>query len=59
MTFNNSSINTLGRDGDFCNVAPMYVYVKHHENGSFSKADETLALPWGKIPCDHLAFLIS
>lgn len=41
MTFNNSSINTLGRDSDFCNVTPTYVYVKCHENGSFSKADET------------------
>ena len=48
--------NKMGREGDFCDTACAYVYIQHHRNGCFSEVEETSALTWVKISCDHLGF---
>ena len=41
----------MGRDGDYCDDAP--IYVQCHGNGCFSEVEETLALPRVKLSSDH------
>ena len=43
MTLKISHINKMGREGDFCDIVPMYA-LKCHENGSFVEGEDNVAL---------------